>query len=158
MPNLLPLLPAPKDNVAMDPEMLKGKRRSYQFSLRTLLTAVALLAVPCGYFSWQAKIVAERRRLLHVVATSGGCYSVPTDETDCFYVGQFPTNDSFQLPIKSSLSKTERHRERPLKLRRWMGDLPVEQIWIPRRLSSPDAEYIATYFPEAGITLIPDAQ
>jgi hypothetical protein len=39
----------------------KRKRRWFQFSLRTLMIGVALLAVPCGYLEWQAKIVRERR-------------------------------------------------------------------------------------------------
>jgi hypothetical protein len=33
------------------------KRRRYQFSLRTLMIVVTLLAVPLGYIGWQAKIV-----------------------------------------------------------------------------------------------------
>lgn len=37
------------------------KRRWYQFSLRTLLLGVALLAVPLGYVGWEAKIVRERK-------------------------------------------------------------------------------------------------
>ncbi len=37
------------------------KRRWYQFSLRSLLIAVTLLCVVCGYIGWQAKIVKQRR-------------------------------------------------------------------------------------------------
>jgi hypothetical protein len=36
------------------------KRRWFQFSLRTLLIGVTLVAVPLGYFGWQVKIVRER--------------------------------------------------------------------------------------------------
>jgi hypothetical protein len=32
-------------------------RRRFQFRLRTLLIGVTLLAIPCGYVGWQAKIV-----------------------------------------------------------------------------------------------------
>jgi hypothetical protein len=38
----------------------KRKRRWFQFSLRTLMIGVTVLAVPCGYVGWQAKIVRER--------------------------------------------------------------------------------------------------
>ena len=38
----------------------KRKRRRFQFRLRTLLIGVTLLAVPCGYVGWQAKIVRAR--------------------------------------------------------------------------------------------------
>src|SRR4051794_5204364 len=39
------------------------KRRWYQFSLRTLLIGVTLLAVPCAYVGWQIRIVRARRAL-----------------------------------------------------------------------------------------------
>jgi hypothetical protein len=37
----------------------KRNRRWFQFSLRTLLIGVTLLAAVCGYVGWQAKIVHE---------------------------------------------------------------------------------------------------
>jgi hypothetical protein len=39
----------------------KLKRRWFQFSLRTLLIAVTLLAVVCGYFGRQIELVRERK-------------------------------------------------------------------------------------------------
>ncbi len=42
------------------------KRRWFQFSLRTLMTVVTLLAVPLGYVGWQAKIVSERKAMLDI--------------------------------------------------------------------------------------------
>jgi hypothetical protein len=46
-------------------EPVKPGRRWYQFGLRTLLIAMALLAIPMGYIGWQAKIVRERYRMTH---------------------------------------------------------------------------------------------
>jgi hypothetical protein len=43
------------------------KRRRFQFRIRTMMIVVALLAIPCGYVSWQAKIVRERRGELNRV-------------------------------------------------------------------------------------------
>ena len=62
-------LPAVGDNAAMQTEPPKAdppkrKRRWFQFSLRTLMIVVTLLAVPCAYVGWQAKIVSERRNWL----------------------------------------------------------------------------------------------
>ena len=45
----------------------KRKRRWFQFRLRTLMIGVTLLAIPCGYVGWQAKIVRERRAELNRV-------------------------------------------------------------------------------------------
>jgi hypothetical protein len=42
----------------------KRKRRRFQFSLRSLLIVVTLLAVTCAYVGWQAKIVRERKETM----------------------------------------------------------------------------------------------
>jgi hypothetical protein len=44
----------------------------FQFSLRTLLIVVTLLAIPCWYMGSQYRIVAERRAVLAKVVKSGG--------------------------------------------------------------------------------------
>jgi hypothetical protein len=53
-------------------------RRRFQFRLRTLMIGVTLLAVPCAYVGWQAKIVRERRALLDEINAAGGG-EVPAD-------------------------------------------------------------------------------
>jgi hypothetical protein len=69
---LAPVARAVGDNAAMEAEPPKAnppkrKRRWFQFSLRTVLIVVTLLAVPLAYVGWQAKIVRERRWLLESV-------------------------------------------------------------------------------------------
>src|SRR5258707_2685386 len=44
-------------------ESPKRKRRWFQFSLRTLMIGVTLLAIACGYVGWQARIVRGREQL-----------------------------------------------------------------------------------------------
>ena len=39
------------------------RHRWYQFGLRTLLIGVTLLAVPCAFIGWQARIVSHRKAL-----------------------------------------------------------------------------------------------
>jgi hypothetical protein len=51
------------------------RRRWFQFSLRSLMIFVALLAVPMGYVAHVAKIVRERKLLLDKVVSLGGGYS-----------------------------------------------------------------------------------
>jgi hypothetical protein len=48
----------------MEAEPPKGKRRWFQFRLRTLVIVVTLLTVRCAYVGWQAKIVRERKAML----------------------------------------------------------------------------------------------
>ncbi len=62
-------LPASGDNAAMQTEPSKAeppkrKRRWLQFSLRTLMIVVTLLAVPCAYVGWQTRIVIDRKAVL----------------------------------------------------------------------------------------------
>ena len=45
-------------------ELPRRKRRWFQFSLRTLMIVVTLLAAACAYVGWQAAIVRERKSLI----------------------------------------------------------------------------------------------
>ena len=70
-------LSAVGDNGAMEAEPLnvdppRRKRRWFQFSLRTLMIGVTLLAVPIGYVGWQAKIVRERTAMESVILAQFG--------------------------------------------------------------------------------------
>ena len=44
-----------------------SRRRWFQFRLRTLLIAMALLAIPMGWFGWQERIVRHRKALLTMI-------------------------------------------------------------------------------------------
>ena len=96
----------------------------FQFSLRTLLIAVTLLAIPCGYIGWQAKIVRERQSLRMKVTQMGGfhlklCFSGPPHE----------------LSI----------------IRRWLGDQAWGTIMIPESALPQDFDEVRAAFPEAEI-------
>ena len=68
-PNALPMLPAPADNAAMEAEPpktepSKRKRRWFQFSLRTLMVAVTLLAAACwGVSAWRSHVLWQHYEL-----------------------------------------------------------------------------------------------
>jgi hypothetical protein len=47
-------------------------RRRFQFRLRTLLIGVTLLAIPCAYVGWQAKIVRARQAMAKRLSARGG--------------------------------------------------------------------------------------
>jgi len=55
--NLLPPLPMPTDNAAMEAE--PPKRRWYQFSLRTLLIVVTVIAVLFGLLRLANKVIDD---------------------------------------------------------------------------------------------------
>src|ERR1700680_5163089 len=62
------------DNEAMENEPPKHQRRWFQFSLRTLLIGVTLLAVPCAYVGSHAKIIHRRKAMLNkLTRLEGAC-------------------------------------------------------------------------------------
>jgi hypothetical protein len=119
-----PLLPlgAVKDNAAMEAEP-KRKRRWFQFSLRTLLVGVTLLAIPCAYVGWQAKIVRERRALR---------------ENRQFYEPFIPAEGS-----KGSGSLSW--------IRRLLGDFESEGMIADDSITDADLERCRAAFPEANV-------
>jgi hypothetical protein len=113
-PNPLPRMPAAGDNGAMQTappraDLPKRRRRWSQFSLRTLMIVVTLLAVPCAYVCHEAKIVAKRKALL---AMELGPDVTPP--------GWWRSSESPpSLPL----------------VRRWLGDQPICSMILPASLA-----------------------
>ncbi len=55
-------------------ELGKLRRRWFQFRLRTLLIAVTLLAIPCGFVGEQKAIVARRAVERHLLEQSDAVF------------------------------------------------------------------------------------
>jgi hypothetical protein len=77
-------LPAVGDNASVQTEPSKAdspkrKRRWFQFSLRTLMIAVTVLAVACGYVGWQVKIVRARKAFQERLELQGGWVYIGSD-------------------------------------------------------------------------------
>jgi hypothetical protein len=122
-------LPAPADNTAMEAEppkleSPKRKRRWFQFSLRTLIIVVTLLALPLGYVGWQAKIVRERRAMRDSILDAGG------------YVTDLPF-----IPGPPP----------PSWLRRILGDETVEILVVPDETDEKTIAEIRRLFPNTKI-------
>jgi hypothetical protein len=105
----------------------KRKRRWFQFSLRSLLIGVMLLAVLCAYVGWQAKIVRERNAMRAQMKRRG------TETVDF---------DDVVL---------DRSKFRPLCMfREWMGDKALFEAYVTNgELNSPYVLRIKELFPEA---------
>ena len=56
-----------------DPMAVAG-RRWFQFSLRTLMIVVTLMAVLCSYAAQEAKFVRQREAILASIKNAGGDY------------------------------------------------------------------------------------
>jgi hypothetical protein len=127
----LPRLPAVEDNAAMEIEPLKAdspkrNRRRFQYSLRTLLIGVMLLALPCAYVGSQAKIVRERREFL----------------------------ESHHLLIMGSLDFAD-HKD-VSGLRKWMGDDGLDNLLLNCWTGDEELETFRRLFPEAKIVRASD--
>jgi hypothetical protein len=101
----------------------KRKRRWFQFSLRTLMIGVALLAIPCGCVGWQAKIVRERMAMSERIKK--------VDHGDCWF---FDEDLSGRVPW----------------IRRFLGDKTCMSIWVAG-VSDEEFAAIKAAFPEADL-------
>jgi hypothetical protein len=89
----------------------KRKRRWFQFSLRTLMIGVALLAVPMGYVGRQAEIVRQRRAVLNALPRW-----IPTNETTGLpWIRRLLGDEKvFWIALPKTASKPERQRMKAL--------------------------------------------
>lgn len=105
-------------------------RRRFQFRLRTLMIGVTLLAVPCGYFGWQAKIVRERKAM-RIETEQHGTETIDFD----------------------GIVWNPESKPKPSLVRRWMGDKALFEADVQLRdLDSPYTARIKEVFPEATIS------
>jgi hypothetical protein len=151
-PNPLLRLPAAADNAAMQTEPSKAdppkrKRRWFQFSLRTLLIVVTVLAVVCAYVGWQAKIVREREAMLIRLHGFGGDFITSAKIQNLIDSGWWRSEPS---DWRSDLNDDQHHTV-PW-IRRWLGDQPIIAMWVPRSIERNAAEEIMGAFPEARIS------
>jgi hypothetical protein len=130
--------PAVRDNAAMQTERTqanppKRKRRWLQFSLRSLLIGVALLAIPCGYVGWQAKIVRERKAYLQA--------SMHLWDVELFLGHGGVSN--YVVFAKGDEAQA------PSLIRIWLGDEAQDCVWVESARSTGEKQSAAALFPEA---------
>jgi hypothetical protein len=106
----------------------KRKRRWYQFSLRSLMIVVMLLAIPCWWVAKQKKLVDERRAMLtRIEKVYHGNW----------YIEQLPSGLSSAVP----------------GLRRLLGDQGVGMISLPIEADPEIYPVIHALFPEAQLRI-----
>ena len=110
----------------------------FQFSLRTLLIVVTLLAIPCGYVGWQAKIVREREAMLDKIRTEN-------DKDHRPFLIRF--NWNFDLDDEMGIEADAASFPWCRKL---LGDRPVETVYLPESMRERRNE-VSELFPEAKI-------
>jgi hypothetical protein len=108
------------------------KRRSCKFSLRTLIIAVTLLAVPLGYVGWQAKIERERLAMRDWIRSNGG---------------YFPTSTSSEGFYGSELSRWSGSW-----IRGRLGDFDAVYVVVPNGTSDEKLCQVKAVFPDAEVT------
>jgi hypothetical protein len=109
--------------------MTRRRHRWSSFSLRTLFVVVTFCGVVLGWLALQLGIISQRRTAIRNLPD--GSYFVRYSE---FGPGH----------AQPQLSTTA-------KMRRWLGDEPVEYFWIPKDEYKKVAGSLKTLFPEADI-------
>ncbi len=102
-------------------------RRRWSFSLRTLFVVVTVCGVAFGWLAWQMSIIYQRKSAL--AGLPDGSYVVHFSDFG-------PGHAQPQLST-------------PAKLRRFLGDDPVEFFWIPGAELDSAVGRLKPLFPEA---------
>ncbi|HEV2971233.1 MAG TPA: hypothetical protein VGY55_14760 [Pirellulales bacterium] len=110
----------------------KRKRRWFQFSLRSLMIVVTLLAIPCGWLAHQARVVEERKALRSWLLDNGGV----------IHEAQY----EMEHPETSQITW----------IRILIGDHTALSINFPYGISKPQASRMKTVFPEAAFGFMTD--
>jgi len=130
----------------------------FQFHLRTLLAAVAVLGAVCAYVANEANAVRDRELLLAEVVRSGGGYV--TLDIDGPLISYGPNDFEFMdlsfgyLPTFGypRTGWSERHAgQAPSKIRRWLGDSVVSNIFFSIKSFPAQSAMIKAHFPEANL-------
>jgi len=98
----------------------KPRLRWYQFSLRTLLIVVALVAGPFAYIAHEGQIVTERRAMLKLIVDRGGEVNFGADDPPLLrrILGDV---GSCSIVYPVSLSAAEKSRIHELFPDDWIG-------------------------------------
>ncbi len=94
-------IPAISERAVLAP---RSRRRRFQFTLRTLLAAVAVIGTASGYIAHEAVIVSERKAMLTEVVNLGGNWGwekdVKADDPALIrrILGDVPSHVWFSLP------------------------------------------------------------
>ena len=123
------LLPAPADNAAMEAEPInsdspKRERRWFQFSLRTLMIGVLIIAIPCAWLGRKIEQKRRERAAVRAILNSGAH----------FYFHYENANGSNGLKMSQPSSSAN-----------WLQDLfgddfdtPPTWVWFNARYIPPD--------------------
>ena len=134
------------------------KRRWFQFSLRTLMIGVTLLAVICGYVAKQVQIVRERKtafeRILSDAKQFGIIYDTWTMPSETKYGSQHYCG--LLSPDVGHCVSQYLSDDRPSAFWRWLGepDIAVKAICVKPDHDSADIARLGELFPEATIYAI----
>jgi hypothetical protein len=108
------------------------KRRRFQFSLRTLMVGVTLLAVPLGYVGWLAKIVRERKTMRRILEAKQCSFH---HASTFYWFGPEGSGEMATVPL----------------VRSWLGDEAMQRILVPGRDPSIDITAVVKLFSEARV-------
>jgi hypothetical protein len=115
----------------------KRKRRWFQFSLRSLMIGVAILAVICGYVGRQAKVVRDRKAYLQA-----NTHDVKKEAS-----AAAPLAITWTSVVFAEGDKTQA----PNGIRIWLGDKAQDSVWMRFAASEEERLAVAALFPEADI-------
>jgi hypothetical protein len=147
-------LPTVGDNAAMQAEPSTAdpperKRRWFQFSLRTLLIGVTLVAIAAWYVRSEANFVNERKELASYLAAQSG--AGPSRVTFASDWEQHLRRLKWNVPFRAGSKTYNPPFPRVSFLREWLGDDFALVVEIYGRRPEAFMKRLKAAFPEAEI-------
>jgi hypothetical protein len=130
----------PTNRNATDPQ--KPRRRWFQFGLRTLLIGVVLLAIPCGYVGWRAKIVRERKAWLN------------SHKPEMDFFSMMGARAALCTPKGWLQEEDQQPCQAPSRIRLWLGDIAYGTIRVRQSASTAEQVEAESLFPEAVVIIV----
>jgi hypothetical protein len=118
------------------------------------MIGVTLLAIPCGWLGWQARIVRERKAMLAETKSDWGgrgLVEVLTDARTVEYHLSRPYGPGWLWKKGTRLLASGDDNNEPSKIRRWLGDETIRALMLGYETTSSDASRIVELFPEANV-------
>jgi hypothetical protein len=118
-------------------------RRWFRFRLRTVLLLIALLAIPCAWLGSEWKLVRERKALIDRIEAVGG-------------VVWDAGNPNAWMPLNRIVIEPGSRLDQVSKIRRWLGDRDVREVFIQREFLDEDKKRILELFPGTSVIICED--
>jgi hypothetical protein len=125
-----------------------ARRRQSRLYLWTLIALSA--SVAAVWLSWQRSVVTARADAISWIENHGG----RAHRSQPLLRGDPVVIDGSGLMLERIGGQDQHEADIP-PWRRWLGDAPIDSVWLPRDCTQRQLDQIKSLFPEASVDIFP---